>query len=180
MRRRRAEEAPAMTASALAASGESRDAAPDPMAALQSTARLDQANFRALLDALPAAIYTTDAQGRLTHFNPACIGFSGRTPELGNDHWCVTWKLYHPDGRPLPHDQCPMAIALKERRPVRGETAIAERPDGTRVWFEPYPTPLFDDSGVLIGGVNMLVDITERTRAEQALRESETRFRVVA
>ena len=41
--------------------------------------------FRELIDALPAAIYTTDAEGRLTHFNPAAVEFSGRTPELGTD-----------------------------------------------------------------------------------------------
>jgi PAS domain S-box-containing protein len=121
-----------------------------------------------MIDALPAAIYTTDAQGRLTHFNPACVAFSGRTPELGTDHWCVTWKLYYPDGTPMPHDQCPMAIALKEGRILRGAEAIAERPDGTRVWFEPYPTPLHDETGKIIGGINMLVDITARKRAEQA------------
>ncbi len=122
--------------------------------------------FRAMIDALPAAIYTTDAKGKITHFNPACVEFSGRTPTLGSDHWCVTWKLFHPDGRPMPHDECPMAIALKEGRIVRGAEAIAERPDGTRIWFTPYPMPLFDDTGVLIGGVNMLVDITERKAAE--------------
>src|SRR5687768_5083251 len=70
--------------------------------------------FRDMIDALPATIYTTDAKGRLTHFNPACVAFSGRTPDLGSDQWCVTWKMYHPDGRPMPHDECPMAIALRE------------------------------------------------------------------
>jgi PAS domain S-box-containing protein len=59
-----------------------------------------------------------------------------------------------------------MAIALRQKRPVRGMEAIAERPDGTRVPFIPYPTPLFDSAGGLIGGVNMLVDITDRKRAE--------------
>jgi len=135
---------------------------------------LDEPYLRALIDALPTAIYTTDAQGRVTHFNPACVEFSGRIPELGSDHWCVTWKLFYADGRPMPHDECPMAIALKERRPVRGERAIAERPDGTRIWFEPHPTPLFDDAGALIGGVNMLVDVTERVRAERALGDRQT------
>jgi PAS domain S-box-containing protein len=124
--------------------------------------------FRRMIDALPAAIYTTDAKGRITHFNPACVEFSGRTPELGSAHWCVTWKLFYPDGRPMPHDECPMAIALKEGRIVRGAEAIAERPDGTRVWFEPYPTPFFDDAGNITGGINMLVDITERKAAEEA------------
>jgi PAS domain S-box-containing protein len=123
-------------------------------------------DFREIIDALPAAIYTTDAEGRITHFNQACVQFSGRTPVLGSDHWCVTWKLYYPDGRPMPHDECPMAIALKEGRVVRGVEAIAERPDGTRIWFEPYPTPLRDEAGNIIGGINMLVDITERKRAD--------------
>ncbi len=130
-------------------------------------ASLESSRFREMIDALPVAIYTTDAEGRVTHFNPACVEFSGRTPELGTDHWCVTWKLYHPDGTPLPHDKCPMAIALQERRIVRGAEAIAERPDGSRIWFEPYPTPLFDSAGNLVGGINMLVDITERKLAEE-------------
>ncbi len=124
--------------------------------------------LRQILDALPTAIYATDAEGRITLFNRACVAFSGRTPTLGSDHWCVTWKLYHPDGRPMPHDECPMAIALKEGRAVRGVEAIAERPDGTRIWFEPYPTPLFDEAGNVIGGINMLVDITERRKNEHA------------
>ena len=60
-----------------------------------------------------------------------------------------------------------MALALKQKRPIRGMEAIAERPDGTRIPFIPYPTPLIDAAGELIGGVNMLVDITDRKRAEE-------------
>lgn len=129
--------------------------------------------FREMLDALPAAIYTTDGDGRLTWFNPACVAFSGRAPELGLSHWCVTWKLYYPDGTPMSHEDCPMAVALRERRTVRGEQAIAERPDGSRVWFEAHPAPLYDANGALIGGINLLVDISERKRIEEALRKSE-------
>ena len=56
-------------------------------------------------------------------------------------------ELYWPDGTPLPHDECPMALALKENRPIRGTEAVAERPDGVPVPFIPYPTPLHDASG---------------------------------
>lgn len=124
--------------------------------------------FRDLLQALPAAIYTTDAGGRITFFNRACIEFAGRTPKIG-EMWCVTWKLYSPDGVPLAHEDCPMAIALKENRPVRNVEAIAERPDGSRICFMPYPTPLRDETGKLIGAVNMLVDITTRKQAEERM-----------
>jgi PAS domain S-box-containing protein len=123
---------------------------------------------RELLDALPAAIYTTDAAGRLTYYNAAAVQLAGRTPEIGSDEWCVTWRLYWPDGTPLAHNNCPMAVALKTGRPVRGVEAIAERPDGTRVPFMPFPTPLHDASGNVVGAVNMLVDLTERSQAEQA------------
>jgi len=131
--------------------------------------RARDVGYRQILQHLPAAIYTTDADGRLTYFNDACVGFSGRTPVLGDDSWCVTWRLYSNDGTPLPHDRCPMAVALKERRPVRGATAIAERPDGTRVSFMPFPTPLLDGHGNLLGAVNMLVDLTDRLAHEAHL-----------
>lgn len=124
--------------------------------------------FRKIVDELPAAIYTTDAQGRITYFNEAAVMLWGHRPELGKSEWCGSWKLFWPDGIPLPHGECPMAMAINQKRPNRGMEAIAERPDGTRVPFVPYPTPLFDDSGALIGAVNMLVDISDRKRGEMA------------
>ena len=123
--------------------------------------------FRDVLELLPAAIYTTDAAGRITYYNQAAALLWGQCPELGESEWCGSWKLYWPDGRPLPHDQCPMALAIKEGRPNRGMEAVAERPDGIKIPFIPYPTPLYDLSGTLIGAVNMLVDITDRKRAEE-------------
>ncbi len=139
---------------------------------LRTEAEKREQQFREMIDVLPAAIYTTDAKGRLTHFNRAAVEFSGREPHLGSDQWCVSWKLYRPDGTPLPHDECPMAVALKEGRVISGAEAIAERPDGSRRWFTPYPTPLRSSDGTIIGGVNMLVDITERKRAENALADA--------
>jgi PAS domain S-box-containing protein len=113
------------------------------------------------LEALPVAVYTTDREGRITFYNRAAAELWGSTPELGSSQWCGSWRLYWPDGRPMRHDQCPMAIALKEGREVRGVEAIAERPDGTRVRFRPFPTPLRDPSGALVGAINLLMDITE-------------------
>jgi PAS domain S-box-containing protein len=133
----------------------------------EEIAQNSERRLRDLIEALPAAVYTTDAEGRITMFNEAAVKLSGRVPQLGTDSWCVSWKLFRPDGTPLPHDQCPMATALKEGRALRGYEVIAERPDGTRVNVLPYPTPLWDTTGKLVGAVNMLVDITERKRAEE-------------
>jgi PAS domain S-box-containing protein len=132
--------------------------------------RASEQRLQELLEAVPAAIYTTDATGRITYFNQAAVDLAGRTPLIGSDEWCVTWKLYYPDGTPLPHDQCPMAVALKEGRPIRNAEAIAERPDGTRVPFIPFPTPLRDAHGNVVGAINMLVDISERRQAETQQR----------
>jgi PAS domain S-box-containing protein len=120
-----------------------------------------------LLEALPAAVYTTDAAGRITFYNQAAVDLWGHEPELGESEWCGSWRLRWPDGAPMPHEQCPMAVALKENRPIRDAEAVAERPDGTRVPFAAYPTPLRDASGALVGAVNMLVDITHHKQAEQ-------------
>jgi PAS domain S-box-containing protein len=130
------------------------------------------------IEALPAAIYMTDTEGRLTFYNSAAAELWGCRPELGESKFCGSWKLYWPDGTPLPHDECPMALALRERRPIRGMEAVAERPDGTRIPFIPYPTPVFDASGMFTGAVNMLVDISERKRAEADLAERQAQLAV--
>ncbi len=132
--------------------------------------RESERRLQELLAAIPAAIYTTDAQGKITYYNDAAVELAGRTPTIGSDEWCVTWKLYNPDGTPLPHDECPMAVALKENRAIRNAEAIAERPDGVRIPFIPYPTPLRDAAGNLVGAINMLVDISERKHAESQQR----------
>jgi PAS domain S-box-containing protein len=118
-------------------------------------------DWRAVLDRLQAPIYTTDTQGSVTYWNQSCVELAGRVPQLGEDRWCVTWQLYTTTGEFLPHDECPMAEAIKMRRQVRDKVAIALRPDGSRVAFRAYPTPLFDSGGNFTGAINMLIDISE-------------------
>ena len=125
---------------------------------------------RQLVDALPAAIYLTDSEGSITYFNDAAAALWGYRPKLNTDQWCGSWRLYSLDGTPMPHDQCPMAVALKQRRPIRGDRAVAARPDGSLVPFMAFPTPLYNTSGALVGAVNMLIDISERQHAERIER----------
>src|SRR5439155_14380999 len=88
------------------------------------------------------------------------------------DRWCVTWKIYTTTGEFLPHEECPMADAIRRQRVIRDVVAIAERPDGSRRAFRPYPTPLFDREGRMTGAINMLVDVTaEQSEALAAQAE---------
>jgi PAS domain S-box-containing protein len=115
-----------------------------------------------IIESLPIAVYTCDKDGYITSYNNAAAILWGRNAELGKDHWCGSWKIFQLNGNPLKLEDCPMAIALKEGRPVNGVELIIERPDGSQRYVKPYPTPLFDSNGVLIGAVNMMEDITDR------------------
>jgi PAS domain-containing protein len=133
---------------------------------------------QAALDALPVPVYITDAKGFVTYWNRASARFAGREPQLGEDRWCVTWRLYTTSGDPLPHDRCPMAEAINKQVPIRGKIAIAMRPDGTRAAFRAYPTPLIDKTGTLIGAVNLLLDVSDEQAS--ALAEQSARCRRLA
>lgn len=120
-----------------------------------------------LLEALPVAVYTTDADGRITAYNAAAVALWGRTPEPG-ERWCACKRAFRLDGSELPLDQSPIAIALRERRPVRGAELSLERHDGARIHYKPMPTPMFDPSGKVIGAVNVLIEVTEQARLEES------------
>lgn len=124
---------------------------------------------RPILDALSAAIYITDSSGRITYFNEAAVQLWGHRPVHNTTGLDEFWKLFASDGSPLPYADSPMALALKEGRPIREVEVIGERPDGTRVPILPFPTPLFSSEGKIVGAVNMLVDLSDRREMEQRL-----------
>ncbi len=144
--------------------------------------------YKELFEKLPAAIYLCDADGYVKTYNSAAARLWGREPEIGKDLWCGSWKIFDLDGNPIPLDSCPMAMALKSRKPIRGKELIIEQPDGTRYNVLPHPQPLFNEKGELTGAINMIVDVTTQSRYRElqkhtaqlealthALKESEER-----
>ncbi|MDX1546779.1 MAG: PAS domain S-box protein [Rhodothermales bacterium] len=127
--------------------------------------------FRQLVFTSPAALYTTDAEGRITLYNDRAVELWGREPVIGEERWSGAVRLFEPDGTPLPLDACPMAIALREQRGLRDQEVLIERPDGSRAHVLAYPEPLLDASGALVGAVNVLIDVTELKGIEAAVRE---------
>jgi PAS domain S-box-containing protein len=137
--------------------------------AAQERLQQSEARYRELVQALPAAVYTCDERGRITLYNQAAADLWGREPEVGKDLWCGSWKIYRPDGAPLPLDECPMAVALREGHAIHGEEIVVERPDGTRGHVLLHHEPMRNATGTVVGAVNMLTDITDRKQAEHAV-----------
>ena len=128
-----------------------------------------------LVEKLPAGAYTCDAEGLITYFNQRALEIWGRAPELNNpiDRFCGSFKLFSTEGEPIQHDQCWMALALRDAKEYIGREIIVERPDGTRTTALAHANPVFDESGRLVGAVNVLVDISEQKRTEYLLREAD-------
>lgn len=133
-------------------------------------ATLGHAEVRRLIEVLPAGAYTCDAQGLITYYNRHAIALWGRSPKLHDpvDRFCGSFRLFRVDGTPIPHDACWMALALRDRRECLGHEIVIERPDGNRVTALAYASPYLDEAGDLCGAVNVLVDVSDRTRAFEA------------
>ena len=127
--------------------------------------------FRRLLEKLPAGAYTCDPEGLITYFNQRAVQLWGRAPRLNDpvDRYCGSFRLFSPDGPPITHDQCWMAQALKMDKEYNKREIVIERPDGRRLTALAHANPIHDESGRLIGAVNVLVDISDRKRAEEQL-----------
>jgi PAS domain S-box-containing protein len=131
--------------------------------------------FRAFLERLPAGAYTCDPDGLITYFNQHAEQLWGRSPKLNDpiDRFCGSFKLYAMDGSPITHNQCWMALALQNLREYNGHEIMIERPDGRRLTALAHANPIHNETGRLIGAVNVLVDISDRKQAEEALKEAD-------
>jgi two-component system CheB/CheR fusion protein len=131
--------------------------------------------FRRLLDALPAGAYTCDPEGLITYYNRHAAEMWGRSPKLNDpaDRFCGSFKLFATDGTSLSHSKCWMARALRDGKPYNGCEIVVERPDGTRLTGLAHANPIHDKDGRLIGAVNVVVDISDRKREEQKLRQAD-------
>lgn len=140
--------------------------------------RTDEITYRRLLEKLPAGAYTCNADGLITYYNRHAVQLWGREPKLNDtvDRFCGSFRLFLSDGTPISREECSMAQALRTGQDYDGEEIIIERPDGTRITALAHASPIRDDSGNLVGAVNVLVDISDRKHSEAVLRESEQRF----
>jgi two-component system, cell cycle sensor histidine kinase and response regulator CckA len=125
-----------------------------------------------VLSVMPMAVYTCDAEGRITFFNERAAALWGREPRLNdNEEKYTGWRrILPPNGSPIPLNAAPMASVLKTGKSVRNEDVTVERADGSRIIVRLNIDPLYDSDGSRCGAINAFQDVTELKRAEEASR----------
>ncbi|WGK87876.1 hybrid sensor histidine kinase/response regulator [Pseudomonas migulae] len=125
--------------------------------------------FRLLVQSVTDyAIYMLDADGRLTNWNPGAQRIKGYLPEeVIGQHFSM---FYTPEDRAAGEPKRTLDIAVREGRFENKGWRV--RKDGTRFLAHVVVDPIWGDTGTLLGFAKITRDITEATRAQQALEQT--------
>lgn len=140
-----------------------------------------QERIRLLLDSTAEAICGVDLQGRCTFSNQACLrllGYESIDDLLGKNMHLLVHHTKQ-DGTPYSLEECKIYQSLFTREGTHVAEDVFWRADGSAFHAEYWSHPVYRN-GVLVGAVVTFLDVTERKRAEEELRESEARFRQMA
>lgn len=133
---------------------------------------LEKEGGEKILNSLSKAVYVTDPERGVKYYNAAAAEL---LPELNDSQWYESCEFFHPDKNPMPYEESPMAVAIRENRNVEGEEIMAKRPNGEYVRFHVYPSPLHNKEGKVIGGINLLMDVSGPKKNEAELRSAVTK-----
>ena len=148
----------------------------------EATLLESEGRYRTLFEMGPVATYSCHFSGTIRDFNRRSAELWGREPAINenNELFCGSFKMFRPDGSHLPHEQSPMADVLSGKiSEARDVEVYVERPDGTRIITVLNVRPLKNQRGEITGAVNSFFDVTERRAAQEAVRASEAKFRML-
>jgi two-component system cell cycle sensor histidine kinase/response regulator CckA len=142
------------------------------MAAALHTADTDRRRLEATLTAIPVGVWLSDANGQVTHANPAAVAVSGGSapgPD-GVPGYGVFKSWFPATDLPVAPADTALARTLASGQTVANELVEIERFDGTHAFVLNSAAPIRDAEGGMIGGVVVNVDVTER-QAKASERE---------
>ena len=137
--------------------------------------RTSERNLRLIVDTIPGLVHTMTAAGEVEYINQQILDYFGKTRDELKD-WTSNDILY-PDDRASVVDRWIQSV--KTGLPFDLEHRV-RRADGTYRWFHSRGLPLRDTDGQVVRWYNLLIDIDDRKRAEEALRASERELRLIA
>jgi two-component system sensor histidine kinase UhpB len=146
---------------------------------IETELREREKQYRMLIQQLPKAVYTCDANGSIKVYNKAAVDLWGQEPPVESRKWCGAYKIFHTDGTIMQPEETSVFRSIKTRQPLFGEEMIIQRPDESFRHILSYPTPIYDDAGNFSGLVNMVIDVTENKEKEILIRQSEEKYKTL-
>src|SRR5436190_7439028 len=142
--------------------------------------RASRAQLAAAFEALPSGVGFVDTHGKLILSNqelqPYLLTEAGKSGDNGG---VTRWRAWHPDGRAIGENGFPTARALRGEKVVPGLEMLYSRNDGSEVWTLVSSVPVRNAEGRIIGAVNVVTDIDALKRTQEAVRQSEERYRSI-